>query len=335
MTLLRVSVVVPTYNSGPLVVEAVESALAQTYAPHEVIVVDDGSTDDTADRLARFGPPVRYVRQENARVAAARNTGLRVATGDVIAFLDADDVWHPEKLARQTAVLEAHPAIGLLGTRMYPWPGPLPTPEAHPAPVSPLRTDTMLPTNPLANSSVVVRRSTLERVGELDPELFGPEDYDLWLRCSLVGGVGRLELPLTGYRDTPASLGKQAGTMYRGLVRIHKKLADAGVWAGRPWFRRKCKSHNEFTTAHAYYASRQPEQAVRMLVRSLWSYPVPMGRDAPCRCARLRLLAHASLATVGALVRRRRQAEGSPPRSGVPLAGSRQAVAATGGSEGG
>src|SRR5712675_1199611 len=98
---MRVSVIIPTYNSGRLVVEAVESALAQTLAPAEILVVDDGSTDDTRDRLAKFGPPVSYIHQENQGVAAARNRGIRAATGDLVAFLDADDVWHPKKLERQ------------------------------------------------------------------------------------------------------------------------------------------------------------------------------------------------------------------------------------------
>src|SRR6185437_11144924 len=94
----RVSVVIPTYNSGPLVTEAVESVLAQTLPAAEVLVVDDGSTDDTPERLAAYGERIRYLPQANQGVAAARNRGIREATGDLIAFLDADDVWHPRKL---------------------------------------------------------------------------------------------------------------------------------------------------------------------------------------------------------------------------------------------
>src|SRR6266849_6286184 len=104
---MRGSVIIPTYDSGQLVVEAVASALAQSLAPAEVIVVDDGSTDDTRERLALFGPPVRYIHQKNQGVAAARNTGLHEATGELIAFLDADDVWHPLKLELQVSCLRS------------------------------------------------------------------------------------------------------------------------------------------------------------------------------------------------------------------------------------
>src|SRR5687768_199170 len=114
---MRVSVIIPTYNSGSLVVQAVEGVLAQTRQAEEVIVVDDGSTDDTAERLQQFGERIRVVRQANGGVATARNAGLRASSGDLVAFLDADDAWHPQKLERQIALLQQHPEFGLLATQ--------------------------------------------------------------------------------------------------------------------------------------------------------------------------------------------------------------------------
>lgn len=99
------SVVIPTYNRAHCVGEAIESTLAQTLHPHEVIVVDDGSSDDTAAVLASFGDRIRVIRQANAGVSAARNAGIEAATGDWIALLDSDDLWFPEKMQRQAAVL--------------------------------------------------------------------------------------------------------------------------------------------------------------------------------------------------------------------------------------
>jgi glycosyltransferase involved in cell wall biosynthesis len=299
---MRVSVIIPTYNSAPLVVEAVESVLAQTRPAAEVIVVDDGSTDDTADRLARYGERVRYICQANARVAAARNTGLRAATGEVIAFLDADDAWHPRKLEQQVAALEANPELGLLATGVFAWPGDWPDicDGAAPASIRRCQLRDLLPVNPLTTSSVVVRRVVLDRAGEFDTELFGPEDYDLWLRCSRLAGVGILKQSLTGYRDTPASVGKQAETMHRGLLRIHAKLAAAGVWTGCPWFRRKCAAHVAYTTAYMYYAGGRPKRAVQLLLGSLGTYPIPLRPpEVRYRWARLRLLARAAGACVG------------------------------------
>src|SRR4051812_26302017 len=109
-----VSVVIATYNSGRFVGQAVRSVLAQTYRPFEIVVVDDGSTDDTAGVLAGYRDGVRYVYQENRGPAAARNRGIAEAAGELVAFLDADDEWHPEKLSRQWEALSASPRAGLV-----------------------------------------------------------------------------------------------------------------------------------------------------------------------------------------------------------------------------
>jgi len=107
-----ISVVIPTYNRAALLPEAIESALAQSLGPAEVIVVDDGSRDDSEEVVARFGPAVRYIRQANAGVGAARNTGARAASGEWVAFLDSDDIWEREKLALQLAALSDAPDAG-------------------------------------------------------------------------------------------------------------------------------------------------------------------------------------------------------------------------------
>src|SRR5262249_14941569 len=167
-----VSVIIPTFNSAALVAEAVESALAQTAPPAQVLVIDDGSADDTAQRLLRFGDRVRYVRQENQGVSAARNHGIRMAAGEVVAFLDADDFWHPRKLELQLDALAARPDLGLLGTGVFDWPGALPdvaaaageAPRDVPWPWLAVK-------NYFTTSSVVVRRSVLERAGEFDTSL--------------------------------------------------------------------------------------------------------------------------------------------------------------------
>ena len=96
-----VSVIIPTYNSGTYVTETIDSVLNQTYPHREIIVVDDGSTDDTPEQVRRYGSAISYIRQSNSGVGAARNTGLRAASGHYLAFLDSDDLWLPEKLAVQ------------------------------------------------------------------------------------------------------------------------------------------------------------------------------------------------------------------------------------------
>jgi len=117
----RISVVIPSYNYARFVREAIDSALAQTYPPLEVIVVDDGSTDATPEVLASYGDRIRVIRQRNEGVARARNAGIATARGDYVAFLDADDVWHPRKLELQIARFDGDPSLGLVhcGVEMF------------------------------------------------------------------------------------------------------------------------------------------------------------------------------------------------------------------------
>ena len=112
--MLRVSVVIPLYNCERHIGEAIESVLAQTFKDYEIIVVDDGSTDDSASVVHKFDDQVRYVHQPNAGVSAATNHGIALSKGELIAFLDNDDVWLPEKLERQVAFLDEHPECGLV-----------------------------------------------------------------------------------------------------------------------------------------------------------------------------------------------------------------------------
>ena len=113
----RVSVLIPTYNYGPFLSEALESVLAQTYTDYEILVLDDGSVDHTAQVAAAY-PQVRYLYQENAGIAATRNRLIRQSQGELVAFLDADDLWEPEKLEQQVRYLDTHPQCALVFTRV-------------------------------------------------------------------------------------------------------------------------------------------------------------------------------------------------------------------------
>src|SRR6185369_6881202 len=107
----QVSVLIPAYNCGPYVAKAVESVLCQSYRNFEIIVVNDGSTDDTENVLLPYRDRIRYLAGENRGASAARNKAFRVSKGDLIAYLDADDLWQPEKLARQVELFEANPEV--------------------------------------------------------------------------------------------------------------------------------------------------------------------------------------------------------------------------------
>ncbi len=188
------SVIIPSFDRAALVVQAVESVLAQAPAPLEIIVVDDGSTDGTDRALAGYGPPVRYVRQPNRGPSAARNTGIALARGDLIALLDSDDLWHPGKIAHDIALLRANPDAGMVagdadyydGThlRFASWMRAVDV--DFDGPTRGFGEDLVrLAKGPLCPTSTMVFRSrALRRIGPrpFDPALCYAEDWDMEFR---------------------------------------------------------------------------------------------------------------------------------------------------------
>ena len=183
-TPLRVSVVIPTYNRARYLSAAIDSALSQSVPPHEIIVVDDGSVDETPQLCARYGDLVRYIYQENAGPSSARNNGIALATGDLVAFLDSDDVWLPGKVERQVSLFTADPSLGLCATAHH-------SCDEGGAIV---RTHCICPTKPtgirreiivrnlFCTPSVMVRRECFSHTGMFDVTLNFGEDWDMWLR---------------------------------------------------------------------------------------------------------------------------------------------------------
>lgn len=183
----RVSIVIPTYQRRELLLETLASVAAQTYRDFECIVADDGSRDGTGDAVAAFAAGdarFRYVRQDNRGTpGATRNLGLRHATGELVAFLDDDDLWTPEKLVEQVAILDAEPDVALVFTQVQRFgAGDGIWPEA----TLPRRFDlnTLVRRNVIPCSSVLVRRAALDRAGPFDEVLRFGEDFELWLRIA-------------------------------------------------------------------------------------------------------------------------------------------------------
>ncbi|MBI4494288.1 MAG: glycosyltransferase [Chloroflexi bacterium] len=181
-----ISVVIPTYNRAKYLVQAVESVLGQTFRDFELIVVDDGSTDDTAHVLAPYADRLSYVYQRNRREGAARNTGIRLARGDYVAFLDSDDLWLPGKLAQDLAAFQAAPDSGLVysAAEFVADDGSvlrrrLPHPEGDV--FARLALENFIPL-----STATVRRACLREAGGFreDPDLSGTYDWELWVRLA-------------------------------------------------------------------------------------------------------------------------------------------------------
>ncbi len=203
---MRVSVVIPAYNAAAFIEKTLDSVRAQTCRDYEVIVVDDGSKDDTkgvVDRwLERHKVPGSCIRQENKKIAGARNTGMRAARGEFIALLDHDDLWYPEKLARTLAEFEAHPEADLVGHHINVTKDGRRVRTARKGPAVPKMYERLLFTgNALAPSAVVFRKDKALSIGGFreDPEFNTVEDYDFWMRLSRVGTFRFLDKALAEY----------------------------------------------------------------------------------------------------------------------------------------
>ena len=272
---MRVSVVIPSYDCGRFVAEAVESALNQTMPPNEVIVIDDGSTDNTAEVLRPYAESgrIHFVRQQNAGVSAARNRGLSEATGEFVAFLDADDYWHPKKLELQLPCF-AEGAIGLVACGI----------STSALPESPngssvrrfSLTDIVLRSR-FATSSVVVRKSVADAVGGFDPSLVPAEDRDCWLKCAAVAGVAYLTDELVYYRVHPTSLTFQSDRMIAAERRVlDKAFATLPALRNRRTLRRKAYAMASLSASYMLWRdSGRPKEALREFARSLRLWPFP------------------------------------------------------------
>lgn len=218
-----VSVIIPTYNSERYVADAVKSVLAQSYRPHEIIVVDDGSTDGTARVLEPFVGAIRYLYQENRGEPAARNTGMRAATGEFIAFLDADDLWVPEKLELQMAYFVAHPGCAFVYSDMSTFDEngivdasvkvrfniTFPSGNIF----RPLFRETLF-----GSGSVVFRKACLEKAGYFDEDFLVGSDYEMWLRMARHYECGVVDQPLLRYRQHPHMSTRGLGRAMRNGV---------------------------------------------------------------------------------------------------------------------
>jgi glycosyltransferase involved in cell wall biosynthesis len=212
-----ISVIVPAYNAAPFLAEAVESVFAQDYEPLEAIIVDDGSTDTTSEQLDRFSGRVRILHQGNRGPSAARNAGLAVANGPLVAFLDADDVWLPAKLRVQADRMVEEPSLAFTVTRFryFLHPG-CAIPPAFRREHLDRDLDGWIP------SALVVRREAFDRIGGFDESLRVSEDVD-WFARAREAGLGAESIPRVLLRkrvhDRNASLTAQSNEKLFEAVR--------------------------------------------------------------------------------------------------------------------
>jgi glycosyltransferase involved in cell wall biosynthesis len=289
----RVSVVIPTFNRCHSVTEAIDSVLAQTVPSLEIIVVDDGSEDDTKKFLAPYFDHIVYIRQENQGVSAARNAGIRAAKGDLIAFLDSDDTWHPRKLEFQLQYLNEHPEVALIGAVSLwdsapNWPG---LPATTSVAGQTLVLEDIVVRTPFPTSTVVVRRHCFDAMGYFDTELRNSEDRDMYIRIGSRFPMVRLDAVLVwgGREGEHLSMGPATELSTRTMILGAFNRIDA--LRGRFFLKRRSLSQAAFEASYIYQANGYRLRALHRLVRSLALWPLP-----------LRGASHRSFARIKALI---------------------------------
>lgn len=287
-----ISVIIPNHNYGRYLGQAIESVLRQSSPPHEVIVVDDGSTDNSLAVLRGYHDRIRWFQQDRQGVSAARNRGIRESRGRLLAFLDSDDVWHPEKLARQVARFTT-PAIGMVGCgvqRIDPAGRLLGV--NLPERVG-LRLDdiALLRWSP-GGSSMVIRRECLERVGLFDPELSTSADVDLARRIACHTEMALVPEPLVFYRQHRSSMHRSAPVFERDMLRVFSNLfLDPAAAAVHP-LRRRCYGRLFMQLAGAYGHAGRWDKCVGYAWWGLLTWPPTVAALAAFPLRRLRSIVH-------------------------------------------
>lgn len=270
-----VSIIIPTHNRSMLLREAIESVLAQTFAPIEVIVVDDGSVDDTEPVVAAYGESVRYIRQENTGVAAARNHGFADSHGEYVGFLDDDDIFLPAKIEQQVRQLESKPEIALTHCRFY---------HINERGKRISRIGLLPQGNVLAQllcknfiwmGAPLIRRRVLEQVGAFDAQLSTGADYDIWLRIAAAGyEFGCVQQPLGAYRIQRNSMVTNiAKTEHEVIFSLDRMFANPELAIALTSIQNQAYATWRFWFSRRYYAVGEWEKAQQNLVQAYTLYP--------------------------------------------------------------
>jgi len=249
-----VSIIIPAYNKAELTVKAVKSVLDQTYSNVELIVVDDGSTDNTKEKMFKFGNQIQYIHKDNGGCCSARNKGIELAKGDYFAFLDCDDTYEPDKIKMCVQFLQNNKEYGAVHTaanfidekgntlRIY----------------SHLRSqktgwisNVLILKNYICNSTPVMRRECINKVGNFDESIFTPADWDLMIRISEKYRVGYIDEPLTRYLVSGNYVFEHLGMSLKEELQVLKKTFSRSN-RYNSWLRRCAISDLHLRYAQAY-----------------------------------------------------------------------------------
>jgi glycosyltransferase involved in cell wall biosynthesis len=277
-----VSVVIPAYNAAWCVRRAADSVLAQTFRDYELLVVDDGSTDDTAQLLRSYGPAVSVVQKANGGLSSARNAGIAASRGELIAFLDADDWWLPTKLERQVELMRERPELGFCSTTAHVvdpngvlvnvwavahWQGPF---LVH--------LFGSLGDVAGSGSAVVARRSLFAQAGGFDESLRSLEDIDMWMRLAAVTEYACVGEALTCILKRPGSMSRNREVMRASAARVMQKNRKLLPPSLRGSYWRACMASVYSDYAKWRYRQGERRGAFMDIARMIALAPLARGR---------------------------------------------------------
>jgi len=227
---IKVSIIIPTYNRGWIIKEAIESVLAQDFIDFELIVVDDGSTDNTSEILHSYREDITVLRQNNKGVSAARNRGLSEASGRFIAFLDSDDLWLPQKLSRQVDFFNSNPDAMICQTEeIWVRNGVRVNPKKRHKKLSGMIFERSLALCLVSPSAVMIKRRLFDEIGVFDETLPACEDYDLWLRISCRHPVFLIDTPLIIKRGGHSDQLSASSGLDKFRIKSIKKVIESNL----------------------------------------------------------------------------------------------------------
>ncbi len=275
-----ISVIIPTYNHEDFISKAIDSVLDQTYKDLEIIVVDDGSTDNTRYVIKKYDEKVKYIFQANRGLASARNTGILASKGEFIAFLDADDIWLPSKLELQIELMLKAGSIGAVGCAGY----FLDRREriigrfGVQNRTSKEKLLNKLSTNNIVNaggSAILVRRECFEKVGLFDEGLTAVEDWDMWLRIAVLYEIKFVQERLVKIRMRSESMSapKNAGIMLQNELKVLNRFFSTDAMKNRWALKTRSFSYRYSRAAWAFLASKNIHNARRCVLKSIQINP--------------------------------------------------------------
>jgi len=268
---MKISVVIPVHNGAHFLPRSIGSVLAQTLEPAEVIVVDDGSTDNTAEVAIGLGVKVISL-GSNGGISKTRNTGIRNALGDWVALLDCDDLWEPEKLERQVACIRPETVLIYSGIRIFDDKGI----RGESRGIDPVLAGKMLRyCNPIVPSTVIMKREAVLQAGGFREDVRACEDWEMWMRLLRLGNFEAVADPLTQYYLHSSSLSSNPGRMLLGLDQILDTTLLADLKGFSRWAWRRRIRATQLCSAGLIARDNGLKDELHYLVSSLRVWPSP------------------------------------------------------------